>query len=201
MRLSTRARYALRMTLDITKNGEAGKPVSLADVADRTDISRGYLEQLALTLRNARLLRSVSGRYGGYFLARSPAKITLREIIEATIGRISVVACVEDPETCSRAENCECRVVYSMINIRIGDVLDSFTVADMLQPDWSTDAIETIPSEAQRSAQRRPLNRSAGVREATRATAARAPKAQATVESRTAPRARSRPKSKKLAGL
>ena len=59
MRLSTRARYALRMMLDVARNGGDGDPVSLANVAERTGISRGYLEQLAMALRTARLVRGV----------------------------------------------------------------------------------------------------------------------------------------------
>jgi Rrf2 family iron-sulfur cluster assembly transcriptional regulator len=122
------------MMADIARNGRDGQPVSLAMVASRTDISRGYLEQLALALRAARLLKSVAGRRGGYLLAREPAAITLAEVIEATIGPICVVDCVDSPEDCPRAENCECRLVYQLINHRITDVLQEYSLADLLDP-------------------------------------------------------------------
>ena len=105
MKISTRARYALRMMLDIGRHGDRKTPVSLTLVAERTGISRGYLEQLALSLRHARLVRAV-------------------------------VDCVDEPETCPRSEYCECRVVYALINQRIADVLDDFTLADLLDPSW-----------------------------------------------------------------
>jgi len=136
MRLSTRARYALRMMLDVARNGGTETPVSLASVAERTDLSRGYLEQLAMSLRNARLLSSVAGRYGGYRLARDPAAITMGQILEATIGPVCVVDCIEDPLGCPRTEFCECRVVYSLINRRISEVLDEYSLADLLDPTW-----------------------------------------------------------------
>jgi Rrf2 family protein len=138
MKLSTRARYALRMMLDIASRHDDDAPVSLAAVSERTDISRGYLEQLAMGLRNARLLRSVSGRYGGYNLARPPAEITLGTIVEAAIGPISVVDCVEDPATCGRADSCECRLVYSFINKQIAEVLHRYTLSDVLEPSWAS---------------------------------------------------------------
>ena len=141
MRLTTRARYALRMMLDVARNGGGEMPVSLASVSERTGISRGYLEQLALSLRNARLVRGVAGRYGGYRLADPPDKISIGHIIEAAIGPICLVDCVEEPLACPRAEFCECRIVYSLINDRISEVLAEYTLADLLDPSWVTNQI------------------------------------------------------------
>lgn len=132
MRISTRGRYALRLMLDVARHGADGQPVSLAAVAERTGISRGYLEQLAQSLRSARLVRGVAGRHGGYKLAKTTSEITLGRILEAAIGPICVVDCVDDPESCPRSEFCECRLVYGLINRRIAEVLDEFTLADLL---------------------------------------------------------------------
>ena len=136
MRISTRGRYALRMMLDIAKHGEKGSPVSLSMVSERTGISHGYLEQLAPALRAARLVKSVAGRHGGYRLADPADEISIRQVIEASIGPVCVVDCVEEPESCSRAEFCECRMVYSLINQRIAQVLDEFSLKDLLDPSW-----------------------------------------------------------------
>jgi len=136
MKLSTRGRYALRMMLDLAKNAGGEKPVSLTSVAERTGLSRGYLEQLALALRTAKLLRGVSGRNGGYKLSRPAEKIKVGEIIEATIGPICLVECLDEPTSCMQTETCECRVVYSLINHRISEVLHSYTLADLLDPNW-----------------------------------------------------------------
>ena len=138
MRLSTRARYALRMMLDLARHGGLEKPVSLAAVAERTDISRGYLEQLAMALRNARLVRGVAGRYGGYRLTEPPERITVGQIVEAATGPVCVVDCVDDPMSCPRAEDCECRLVYGLVNERITEVLREYTLADLLDPSWAT---------------------------------------------------------------
>jgi len=136
MRLTTRARYALRLILDVARNGGEETPVSLATVSERTGISRGYLEQLALALRNARLVRGVAGRYGGYKLSEPIKNITIGRIVEAAIGPICLVDCLEDPFTCPRADFCECRIVYGLINDRIAEVLNEYTLADLLDPSW-----------------------------------------------------------------
>lgn len=119
---------------DIARNGLDGRPVSLASVAARTDISLGYLEQLAIALRTGRLVRGVAGRYGGYVLTRAPEEISLRNIIEAAIGPISVVDCVDEPDLCPRAYDCECRMVYALVNRRIAEVLGEFTLGDLVNP-------------------------------------------------------------------
>jgi Rrf2 family protein len=145
MKISTRGRYALRMMLDICRNGDSETPISLASVSERTGISHGYLEQVALALRSARLVRGVAGRHGGYTLARRPEEISIRQIIEATIGPVCVVDCIDEPEACPRADYCECRVVYALINHRIAEVLEEFSLADLAEPRWMR---ETAPSLA-----------------------------------------------------
>jgi Rrf2 family protein len=123
--------------LDIAKHSEGGSPVSLSTVSDRTGISHGYLEQLAPALRAARLVKSVAGRHGGYRLASPASEISIGQIIEASIGPVCIVDCVEEPEACLRSEYCECRVVYSLINQRIAQVLDEFSLEDLLDPRWT----------------------------------------------------------------
>jgi Rrf2 family protein len=137
MKLSTRARYALRMMLDVARHAESGKPVSLAAISERIAVSRGYLEQLAIPLRNARLIRGVSGRHGGYQLALPASEILVGDIIEATIGPICIVECVDEPELCRRSFDCECRLLYALINDRIAEVLRAYTVSDLLDPEWA----------------------------------------------------------------
>jgi Rrf2 family protein len=126
------------MMLDLARHDGGERPVSLTAVAGRTSLSRGYLEQLALALRTAKLLRGVSGRNGGYRLARTPEQITVGDIIEATIGPICLVECLDEPESCLKTDTCECRVVYSLINHRIAEVLRSYTLADLLDPEWTS---------------------------------------------------------------
>jgi Rrf2 family protein len=133
MRISSRGRYALKMMLDIALNGGADAPVSLSSVAERTELSHGYLEQLAMALRAARLVRGIAGRHGGYRLVDPPEEITARRIIEAVMGPICVVDCVDEPESCPHVATCECYDVYEMLNRRIVEVLEEFSLADLMR--------------------------------------------------------------------
>jgi Rrf2 family protein len=145
MRLSARGDYAVLMMLDLARNETDEKPVSLGAIAERTGLSRGYLEQLALPLRTARLLRGISGRYGGYRLARPPGEISVGQIVEAVIGPLCIVACLEDPDGCARTSACECRLLFALINHRVSEELQRCTLSDLLDPVWIRSLRDALP--------------------------------------------------------
>jgi len=144
MKLSTRARYALRMMIEI-----AGSPgadlVSLGHVAATTNISKGYLDQLATALKTASLMRSTRGRGGGYQLARPAEEISVGQIIEAAIGPTNVVECVRQPEVCLKSDYCECRDVYERINGAIVNVLDGMSLAELADKSRSDRSDTLLP--------------------------------------------------------
>lgn len=131
MKLSTRARYGLSCMIAVARLSAGRDPVSLKRVSEATGVSRRYLEQIVLPLRSAGLLQSVSGRRGGYLVARDVEDIRLREIVQATIGPISIVDCIADPALCEKAETCENRLIYMLINDRVCSVLDEYKLADL----------------------------------------------------------------------
>ncbi len=73
-------------------------PISLKSIAQAHDLSEHYLEQLISPLRNARLVKSTRGAYGGYVLSDQPANITAGDVIRVLEGPISVVEMIEEEE-------------------------------------------------------------------------------------------------------
>lgn len=146
MKIRTRARYSLRMMITIAKLSDNGSKVGLGDVAEQSGISRRYLEQLVTALRNATLLRAAPGRGGGYSLARDPAEIKVREIVEAAIGPIAIADCLFDSEQCVQAEYCNCHALWMLVNHRITSVLEEHTLADIMQPNWRQRILRDVPA-------------------------------------------------------
>lgn len=130
MKISTRARYAMRFMIDLAANG-AGGPVILRDAAKRQQISKRYLEQVAVTLRNANLVHSIQGRGGGYALPRPPQDILVSEIMRAMMGPINIVGCVVNPQICERSKDCPSRTLWHRVNESIKEVLESVTLAEL----------------------------------------------------------------------
>jgi Rrf2 family transcriptional regulator, cysteine metabolism repressor len=132
MKLSRRARYALRMMVAIARQTKEKKRISLTQVAKLTDLSRRYLEQLAIALKNSSLIIGKTGKSGGYMLARPAADIRVGDIVEAAIGPINIVECLAQPDLCMLSTDCECRWLYQDINDRISQVLFDYSLQDLV---------------------------------------------------------------------
>ncbi len=75
------AEYALRAAVWL--GHEPDQTESADKLARQTKIPRRYLYKVLQELVAARLLRSQPGPGGGYALARSPAKITILDVVNA----------------------------------------------------------------------------------------------------------------------
>ena len=106
-------------------------PIGLKTIAQHQDLSLRYLEQLVVPLKNASLLRSVVGKHGGYYLARAPKDIHIGEIVEAAIGPVRVLDCIDASYECRRKETCTSRRMWGLINTRITDVLYDYSLEDL----------------------------------------------------------------------
>lgn len=120
--------------IELAKNHGEG-PISLKTIASANDLSEHYLEQLIAPLRNAGLVKSIRGAYGGYILGNEPAKITSGDIIRVLEGPISPVEALEDEEPAKKH-------LWMQIRDAVKDVLDNTTLEDLAnyKDDGETEA-------------------------------------------------------------
>lgn len=123
MKISTKGRYGLTIMIELAKKHGEG-PISLKTIAQTNDLSEHYLEQLIAPLRNAGLVRSIRGAYGGYVLADLPSKITAGDVIRVLEGPITPVEGIEDEEPAKRE-------LWIRIRDAIKEVLDNTTLDDL----------------------------------------------------------------------
>jgi Rrf2 family protein len=107
--------------------------VQLKDVAERQQISLSYLEHLIAPLVAAGMLRSSRGARGGVSLGRPPEDILLIDVVLALEGSVAPVECVDDPAKCSRADGCVTRDLWIETKRAMESVLESTTLADLMQ--------------------------------------------------------------------
>ena len=135
MRLTTKSRYGTRLILDIAIYGKE-KPVPLSDVSTRQSISVKYLEQLSRKLREAGVLKSQRGPFGGHMLAKPPEEISVGDIVRILEETAVIVDCADqDIKTCgvcSRAGECLSRWVWMEAGNAMFDRLDRITIAGLL---------------------------------------------------------------------
>jgi Rrf2 family cysteine metabolism transcriptional repressor len=132
MRFSAKEEYALRALVELAANHGRG-PVPLSRVAAVQQISLAYLEQIVAPLREAGLLESWRGAYGGYSLARTPAQITVGDILRVVEGAIVPMPCVSSEGSCAREAGCATRQVWERVRSSLVETLDSITLADLIE--------------------------------------------------------------------
>lgn len=123
MKISTKGRYGLTIMIELAKNYGDG-PTPLRKIATDKELSEAYLEQLISPLRNAGLVKSVRGAYGGYLLAHPPAEISAADVIRVLEGPIQPVEGIEDEEAPQRE-------LWSRIRDAVKNVLDTTTIEDL----------------------------------------------------------------------
>ncbi|GGB49398.1 cysteine metabolism transcriptional regulator CymR [Fictibacillus barbaricus] len=123
MKISTKGRYGLTIMMALAKRSGEG-PIALKLIAKEYSLSEHYLEQLIAPLRNAGLVKSIRGAYGGYILAKEASTITAGDIIRVLEGPISPVEVMDDEEPAKRN-------LWIKIRDAVKDVLDSTTLEDL----------------------------------------------------------------------
>ncbi|MFA7351750.1 MAG: Rrf2 family transcriptional regulator [Methylotenera sp.] len=148
MRLTTKGRFAVTAMLDLAineaKDASSIKPVTLAGISERQDISLSYLEQLFSKLRRQGLVKSMRGPGGGYNLAKSYADISVAEIINAVDEQIDATQC-GGHENCRDEGRCMTHDLWSALNTKILEYLSGVTLADMVASQASGQKISITP--------------------------------------------------------
>lgn len=133
MKLSTKGKYGIKAMVDLALAYDEDSLVNLGTLADSQGISEAYLERILATLRNAGLVESVRGAFGGYRLLKAPSNITVGEILNTLEGTTSIIGCVdsEKKSKCDNAVFCSARPLWLKLQSRIDEVLNTTTLKDM----------------------------------------------------------------------
>ncbi|MFW6027869.1 MAG: Rrf2 family transcriptional regulator [bacterium] len=133
MKLSTRGRYAVMAMADLAR-ADCGQPVTLAEIAERQEISLSYLEQLFAKLRRGALVTSVRGPGGGYRLARPAEDVRISDIILAVDEPIKATRCeIGSPKGCTGQGRCITHDLWEELGRQIHVFLSSVSLADVVK--------------------------------------------------------------------
>jgi len=139
MRVTTWTEYSLIISLHLARRGRAGDgPVAARELADSERLPADYVEQILLRLRRAGLVQSVRGARGGYFLAKDPASVSVRDVMTASEHQTFEVNCESHPvdgERCSSGSTCSIRPVWQALQQRVDELLASISLADLMRQE------------------------------------------------------------------
>lgn len=132
MRVSRKTDYALRALFAIAQQDGS---ISIRELSELVDVPRRFLENIMLEMNKVGWVSSISGRYGGYTLAKPANAITIGEVIRYFEGMLAMINCVSisNYEACSQEEKCHFRRVFLNIRNITAQILDEMTIESCLR--------------------------------------------------------------------
>ena len=128
MQLTSGSDYGLRGLLYLARQ-PSGRLVVASEIADAEKMPEYFFSKIFQNLAKAGLVNSVRGSNGGFALAKSPDEITVRDVIEAIEGPITLSKCVSAPNTCERSGVCPFHAYWKEAQESLISILDKHTLA------------------------------------------------------------------------
>ncbi len=120
---------------------DPAKRFNTAELAAGTSVPEPTVAKILKELAKSELVESFRGATGGYRLLRGGDAITVRQVIEAVEGPVSMVECLDaESACCASQKKCPLRGKWEPVNAAIVRALDGVTLADL----WNAQPREFI---------------------------------------------------------
>lgn len=132
MLLTKASEYALLSLIIIAKKDTAQDVDTLSSTLG---ISRSFLAKILQSLAKEGILNSYKGARGGFTLADSAKKISIKDVIECAEKKpATIFECAADTNCCKsyKADYCKIWPFFNKFQNKIDDFLNSITLADIL---------------------------------------------------------------------
>lgn len=133
-------KYALKALLALADEAAQEQPraLTIEQIAKRSGTPKRFLEHILLEVRNAGVIASTRGRAGGYVLIKKPAEVSISALLRAIDGPIAPLPCLSRSayqrcEDCTDEASCRIRKVFAEVFWSYLVLIDSLTLADMLE--------------------------------------------------------------------
>lgn len=123
--------YAIRAVCKIAAQ-EKGKTVTTGELTSSLKIPRPVLRKVMLLLSMSGLLVSSRGKRGGFSLRRSPAKISVMDIIRAVQGQVGLNECFFLKARCPRSKYCKFKKRLDRIEHNVLAELEAITISSII---------------------------------------------------------------------
>ncbi len=136
MRLTHYTDYSLRVLIYLSLQQD--RLSSIREIADAYEISESHLMKVVQALGQFGYVATLRGRGGGLKLAKPPSEINLGEVVRNTEDDLALVECFSSASECKIAGPCRLTHVLRKALEAFLQVLDEYTVADLLRPKSSS---------------------------------------------------------------
>lgn len=134
--LTKKGKYGLKALVHLAQL-PAGETAFVAEIAERNNISKKFLDAILLELRKGGLLRSKKGPGGGYALSKPASQIFIGQAVRILDGPLAPIRCAsktayEVCEDCNQPDECQIRISMTEVRDAIAAVLDTMTLEQMV---------------------------------------------------------------------
>lgn len=134
MELTRKGEYAIRGIIYLARQPQ-GKLSLVGDIADASGVPKTFLAKILQDFTKVGLVHSSRGTGGGFSLARTADRITLREVVEAVEGPILPNRCLIGAGNCERDASCLVHPVWKRVRDEIVTILDGVTIEELARED------------------------------------------------------------------
>ena len=131
MRLKKQTDYALRVLLYLGIKGTASSTIK--EIATSFGISQNHLMKVVQHLHQTGYIRTLRGKNGGIWLEKDAKEIRIGDILRETDENNELAECFVKTNSCKISPSCRLKHVFIEANQAFFQVLDSYTLADMLE--------------------------------------------------------------------
>ena len=103
----------------------------LGEIAEAQDIPEKFLAKIFQSLTRAGIVRSHRGVRGGFSLGKNPAKMSIKEVLEAIQGPYHLMKCIPDIGICGKDTFCALREVLIIAEDKLVSTFEKYTLADL----------------------------------------------------------------------
>ena len=131
MHLTQFTDYSIRTLIFLALANENS---TIGDIAARYNISRNHLVKVVHSLSQLGYVYTTRGNQGGLQLAQVPETINLGEVVRQTEPNFHILECFNaETNHCVISPSCQLKSVLYKATEAFMDVLDQYTLADIIQ--------------------------------------------------------------------
>lgn len=130
--VTKKAEYGVRAMIILAQKPKKPKTevrFSVREISEKEGIPFDFLEKIISQLERAKLVKGQKGASGGYILAQSPAKISVKKIINALEGFDRISNC----PFCPRKGKCIAKNAWLKIDALFGKTLDGIKLSQLVK--------------------------------------------------------------------
>lgn len=139
--ISSKTKYAIKALVALAEeSARGGSSLTIEEIAARGGAPKRFLEHILLEIKRAGMIGSRRGRVGGYVLIKDAQSISIASILRLVDGPMAPLPCLSRKAyqrcpDCRDEETCRIRDVFGSMFAGYLLLIESLTLADLMQPD------------------------------------------------------------------